>query len=221
MGISDGGKAHLPNSRLRGFIEEPPERIHPIRRPLGDPPTTVMQPDSVISCATREADRDCRFSPWVQAEAGDDSGVILGHPLHQVPVLLRARKLGVRSAGSHLRSFPRRRGGWSGSGGRTSEVPLTAKRATPDAAAARMRAGATAATRGSWRWQCASKRRTAEEARAGAWAAMTGRRLDAVGGAGTWLKKPLGTGPVTAVTGLTGPDRFRFRPVQTGPKFKF
>ena len=35
------------------------------------------------------------------------------------------------------------------------------------------------------------------------------------------LKKPLGTGPVTAVTGLTGPDRFRFRPVQTGPKFKF
>ena len=24
--------------------------------------------------------------------------------------------------------------------------------------------------------------------------------------------KPAGTGPVTAVTGLTGPDRFRFRP---------
>jgi hypothetical protein len=53
---------------------------------------------------------------------------------------------------------------------------LTAKRATPDAAAARMRAGATAATRGSCRWQCTSKSRTAEAARAGAWA-MTGGGL--------------------------------------------
>ena len=35
------------------------------------------------------------------------------------------------------------------------------------------------------------------------------------------LKKPAGTGPVTAVTGLTGPDRFRFRPVSNRPKFKF
>ena len=35
------------------------------------------------------------------------------------------------------------------------------------------------------------------------------------------LKKPLGTGPVTAVTGVTGPARFRFRAVQTGAKFKF
>ena len=35
------------------------------------------------------------------------------------------------------------------------------------------------------------------------------------------LKKPAGTGPVTAVTGLTGPDRFRFRPVPNRPKFKF
>jgi hypothetical protein len=59
---------------------------------------------------------------------------------------------------------------------RTSEVPLTAKRATPDAAAARMRAGATAATRGSCRWQCASKSRTAEAARAGAWAMTGGER---------------------------------------------
>ena len=33
--------------------------------------------------------------------------------------------------------------------------------------------------------------------------------------------KPAGTGPVTAVTGLTGPDRFRFRPVLNRPKFKF
>ena len=37
----------------------------------------------------------------------------------------------------------------------------------------------------------------------------------------TGLKKPLGTGPVTAVTGVTGPARFRFRAVQTGAKFKF
>ena len=35
------------------------------------------------------------------------------------------------------------------------------------------------------------------------------------------LKKPAGTGPVTAVTGLTGPDRFRYRPVRNWPKFKF
>ena len=35
--------------------------------------------------------------------------------------------------------------------------------------------------------------------------------------------KPLGTGPVTAVTGLTGPARFRFRfrAVRNRPKFKF
>jgi hypothetical protein len=39
-----------------------------------------------------------------------------------------------------------------------------------------MRAGATAATRGSCRWQCTSKSRTAEAARAGAWA-MTGGGL--------------------------------------------
>ena len=38
---------------------------------------------------------------------------------------------------------------------------------------------------------------------------------------GPGLKKPLGTGPVTAVTSLTGPARFRFRAVQTGAKFKF
>jgi hypothetical protein len=197
LGITDGGKAHLPNSRLRGFSEEPPERIHPIRRPLGDPPTTVKQPDSVISCATREAARDRQFSPWVQAEAGDDGGVILGHPLHQVPVLLRAHKIRgapEQLAGSHLRSCPWRRGSWSGSGGRTSEVPLTAKRATPDAAAARMRAGATGATRGSWRWQCASKSRTAEAARAGAWA-MTGG----------WMRWPVGGGGSEAVASVPRP----------------
>lgn len=66
--------------------------------------------------------------------------------------------------------------------GQTSEVPLTAKRATPEAVAARMREGAAAAMRGSCRWQCASKSRTAEAARAGAWAMVgeprwPGRRL--------------------------------------------
>ena len=35
------------------------------------------------------------------------------------------------------------------------------------------------------------------------------------------LKKPAGTGPVTAVTGLTGPDRFRYGAVRNRPKFKF
>ena len=38
---------------------------------------------------------------------------------------------------------------------------------------------------------------------------------------GAGLKKPAGTGPVTAVTGLTGPDRFRYRAVRNRPKFKF
>ena len=31
---------------------------------------------------------------------------------------------------------------------------------------------------------------------------------------------PTGTGPKTAVTGQTGPDRFRYRPVSNRPKFK-
>ena len=35
------------------------------------------------------------------------------------------------------------------------------------------------------------------------------------------LKKPLGTGPVIAVTGLTGPARFRIRAVRNRAKFKF
>jgi len=35
------------------------------------------------------------------------------------------------------------------------------------------------------------------------------------------LKKPLGTGPVTTVTGLTGPARFRIRAVLNRGKFKF
>ena len=44
---------------------------------------------------------------------------------------------------------------------------------------------------------------------------------DVAGGSQAGLKKPAGTGPVTAVTGLTGPDRFRFRTVGNRPKFKF
>ena len=35
------------------------------------------------------------------------------------------------------------------------------------------------------------------------------------------LKKPVGTGPVTVVTGLTGPARFRIRAVRNRVKFKF
>ena len=35
------------------------------------------------------------------------------------------------------------------------------------------------------------------------------------------LKKPLGTGSVTAVTGLIGPARFRIRAVRNRAKFKF
>ena len=34
------------------------------------------------------------------------------------------------------------------------------------------------------------------------------------------LNLPTGTDPETAVTGQTGPDRFRFRPVSNRPKFK-
>ena len=34
------------------------------------------------------------------------------------------------------------------------------------------------------------------------------------------LTLPVGTGPVWPVTGQTGPDRFRFRPVPNRPKFK-
>ena len=34
------------------------------------------------------------------------------------------------------------------------------------------------------------------------------------------LKKLAGTGPVTAVTGLTGPDWFRYRAVRNRTKFK-
>ena len=40
-------------------------------------------------------------------------------------------------------------------------------------------------------------------------------------GGGPGLKKPLGTGPVTAVTGLAGPARFRIRAVRNRAKFKF
>ena len=36
-----------------------------------------------------------------------------------------------------------------------------------------------------------------------------------------WLTLPVGTGPVWPVTGQTGPDRFRFRPVPNRSKFKF
>ena len=32
---------------------------------------------------------------------------------------------------------------------------------------------------------------------------------------------PTGTGPETAVTGVTGPDRFRYRPVANRPNSKF
>ena len=32
---------------------------------------------------------------------------------------------------------------------------------------------------------------------------------------------PTGTGPETAVTGVTGPDRFRYRRLETGPNSKF
>ena len=61
----------------------------------------------------------------------------------------------------------------------------------------------------------ATRRRTGE-----------GRRDDRVGvscggGSRAGFTKPAGTGPVTAVTGLTGPDRFRFRPVLNRPKPKF
>ena len=45
----------------------------------------------------------------------------------------------------------------------------------------------------------------------------TGNQLN---GSKAGLKKPAGTGPVTAVTGLTGPDRFRYRAVRNRPKFK-
>ena len=51
------------------------------------------------------------------------------------------------------------------------------------------------------------------------------RRAQAQAQAVSWagFTKPLGTGPVTAVTGLTGPARFRFRfrAVRNRPKFKF
>ena len=71
----------------------------------------------------------------------------------------------------------------------TSEVPLTAKRATPDATAPRMRAGATAAM-----WGVLEEVVRVEEPHSGRGAcrsmggheSMTGRRLDVVGGAGTW-----------------------------------
>ena len=56
----------------------------------------------------------------------------------------------------------------------------------------------------------------AEEARRPQWP-TAGRRS----GQRPGFTKPAGTGPVTAVTGLTGPDRFRFRPVLNRPKFKF
>jgi len=36
----------------------------------------------------------------------------------------------------------------------------------------------------------------------------------------TGLKIPTGIGPVLPVTGQTGPDRFRFRPVSNRPKFQ-
>ena len=37
---------------------------------------------------------------------------------------------------------------------------------------------------------------------------------------GAGLNLPTGTGPDTAVTGQTGPDRFRFETVSNRPKFK-
>ena len=53
------------------------------------------------------------------------------------------------------------------------------------------------------------------------------RRTEQAGAGGTeqavpypGLKNPAGTGPITAVTGLTGPDRFRHQAVRNRPKFK-
>ena len=73
----DGRKAHLPNSRLRGFGEETPQRIHPIRRPLGYPPTKVMGPRNTVSRATREASR---VTSTLTMGAGRSRGRRLGDP---------------------------------------------------------------------------------------------------------------------------------------------
>ena len=106
----------------------------------------------------------------MEAEAGDDGRVLLAHLLHQVPVFLyTSSKQRVREEMLLALRYRAEAGGGRDRAERTSEVPLTANRATPEAVAARMREGAAAAMRGSCRWQCASKSRTAEAARPGAW----------------------------------------------------
>ena len=65
-------------------------------------------------------------------------------------------------------------------------------------------------------WEATAKRgKRAQDAREGE-GECTARSVSFPG-----FTKPVGTGPVTAVTGLTGPDRFRFRPVRNRLKFKF
>jgi hypothetical protein len=66
--------------------------------------------------------------------------VVLCHPLHHMPVFLRTPSRGtVNEEEPCIARAPDSGGGWSG--WRTSEVSLTAKRATPEAAASRMSAG--------------------------------------------------------------------------------